>query len=593
MSCYRLASTALTTAAVIVGLASSATAQRISIGGGAFGGGIAIGGGQGKFLDAAAVAKRSKNRVIAKPVVVDRPLRNSTIGKTANTRPPRDPKPPVVVKIPPVKLPPVVDRTPGNKYPPRDPKPPVIVKVPPIKVPPVVDRPPGNNYPPRDPKPPVIVRNPPAIPPAVVLLPTLPPVISPPGGSGFVPRPPSMPPLPPIASGPPPSLQSLDTFVPDEVLITVASTAPQTLEADVAQAFNVVILERTPLPLIDARLVRMRIPDSRTVPAVVAAIAADARVSLAQPNFLYRPSQDATARVQPAAVSGSGIQASLQYALAAMNFAGAQRLAPNQGRGARVAVIDSGIDRAHPDFASAKIDEFDAFAGEKKSAEDADRHGTGIAGIIAARGTVQGVAPAADVLSARVFRAKAGQASTATTQHILQGMTWSSERGARVLNMSFAGPRDNLVERHVNAVVARGVIPVAAAGNGGPDAAPAYPAAYDKVIAVTAIDAGGQLYAKANRGGYVAIAAPGVDVIVPGEGQSHEFQSGTSYAAAHVSGIVALMLEVNPELTPEAARNLLERATEDLGKPGRDDQFGYGKVDAERAVQLAMETRTR
>ncbi len=469
-----------------------------------------------------------------------------------------DGKPPVIVDLPPRKKPPVVVVVP----PPR--KAPIVVDVPPRQSPTT----PGGSAPPRTP------------PVAFV------PIGPPPGGPpSFVP-----PALPPVPPGPPPSLQTLDMFVPDEVLITVSSTAPQTLEADIAQAFNVVLVDRTPLPLIDVRLVRLRIPDSRTVPAVVAAIGTDPRVSLAQPNFLYRRSGE-PARLQAAAVTGMNPGASIQYALAAVNVAGAQRLA--QGRGTRVAVIDSGIDRKHPDFAAALIEEFDAFGSETKIAEEPDRHGTGIAGIISARGTILGIAPDANLLSARVFRAKAGQTSSATTINVIKGMTWSAERGARVLNMSFAGPRDSLVERHVDAVVAKGVIPIAAAGNWGPGAQAAYPAAYDKVIAVTAIDANGRLYDKANRGAYVAVAAPGVDVIVPGEGRSHEFQSGTSYAAAHISGIIALMLEVNPELTPAAAREMLASASEDMGAPGRDEQYGFGKVDAERAVTLAANSRTR
>lgn len=589
MSFSRVVHTGLAAAATLIGLISVAEAQRLPIGG--VGPRISVSP-QPKILlgetyPAAGLKKKAATRVVpVKPVVSTKPVRNvgqakqppTKVGNNGTVRrpgltPDKPTKPGGTIGKAPT-TPPGNTSPPGNTKPPRDPKPPVIVKIPPIVVPPIGGRPPSG-------------RPPDSIPPVLTFVPPLLPPTAPPPPPSF------LPPLPPMTSGPPPSLQSLDTFVPDEVLITVSSTAPQSLEDDVAQAFNVVILERTPLPLIDARLVRLRIPDSRTVPAVVAAIGADARISLAQPNFLYRPGSDPIGRVQPAAVLGSGIQAGLQYALAAVNVAGAQRLAPNQGRGARIAVLDSGVDRSHPDFAAAKIDEFDAFAGEQKSADDVDRHGTGIAGIIAARGTVMGIAPAVDVLSARVFRARSGQGATATTQHILKGMTWSAERGARVLNMSFAGPRDSLVERHIGAVVVKGLILIAAAGNGGPDATPAYPAAYDKVIAVTAIDAGGKLYEKANRGGYVAIAAPGVDVIVPGADRSHEFQSGTSYAAAHVSGIVALMLEVNPELTPDATRDLLGRASRDLGKPGRDEQFGYGQVDAERAVQLALESRTR
>lgn len=583
----------------LVGLAGAAEAQRISIGGGGdapalvlkralankpalaareriaprVARGLKTKSGVAIEKDVTSAVTRKPPRVVdsgtnGKPVSTERPKRTPDRPSNQTDKPPR--KPPVVVvripRLPPVRTPPVANR----------PKPPIVVDMPPIIRP--------------RPEPPIVKRPIPT--PPLALIPALPPILR--AGPPALPPTTTPPPgLPPLAAGPPPSLQTLDTFVPDEVLTTVASTAPTTLEADVAAQFNVVILERTALPLIDARLVRMRIPDSRTVPAVVAAIGGDPRVSLSQPNFYYRPSSDPVATIQPAAVAGSGMQASLQYALASLNMQGAQRLAPGNGRGARVAVIDSGVDRTHPDFASAKIDEFDAFSDEPASQDDADRHGTGIAGIIAARGSVVGIAPAADVLSARVFRARGGKASNATTNTVLKGLTWSVENGARILNMSFAGPRDPLVERHVGAAVAKGVIPIAAAGNGGPDAKPAYPAAYQDVVAVTAIDATGKLYDKANRGGYVAIAAPGVDVIVPGAGQSHEFQSGTSYAAAHVSGIVALMLEVNPELTPALAIQLLERASDDLGTPGRDDQFGYGKVDAERAVQFAMESRSR
>lgn len=372
----------------------------------------------------------------------------------------------------------------------------------------------------------------------------------------------------------------LAQFAPDEVLITLPTATPETLEAAVAQTFNLTILERTPLGLIDARLVRLRIPDQRAVPAVIAALQGDARVPEAQPNYFYYSRQQAQPlqpALQPVAATNSG----LQYALAKLGVADAQRM--TRGRGTRVAVIDSGIERGHPDFAGVTIDEFDALdAGG--AAQKLDPHGTGVAAIIAARGLVQGVAPDAHLLSARAF---AGGGAPAMTSALLKSLTWAVARGARVINMSFAGPRDSLMERNIAVLPDRRVIVIAAAGNGGANAAASYPAAYPHVLAVTATDANDRLYDKANQGRYVAVAAPGVDVLVPTGRAAHELQSGTSFAAPHVVGIVALMLDVNPDLSPDHVRQLLLAAADDLGVPGRDDLFGAGRVNAAKAVAAA------
>lgn len=476
--------------------------------------------------------------------------------KTGDSKPPK--RPPIVVVVPPVIADP----------PPRRPDPPNTGGGKPPRRPPVVADPP----PPRRPVLPPQIASPPL--PPLRLLPPVAPLVPPP----FT---------------PPPVVAQQPDFVADEILITVPTAALPQLEMDVAAAFNVAIVERVPLPMIDARLVRLRIPDGRSVPAVVAAVSADPRVVLTQPNFFYQQnnepalSQPAQPIAAPATVQAAPAVAvpGLQYALAKLGAEQAHLLA--QGRGAKVAVIDSGVDQTHPDLATAAIEHFDATE-EVGAASELDTHGTGIAGIIAARGTIQGIAPASQLVSARVFRKSSGGTSaSATTVRVLKGITWSVEKGARVLNMSFAGPRDPLVERHVKVATSRGLVSVAAAGNNGSNAAPAFPAAYEEVIAVTAIDANDRLYEKANRGSYVALAAPGVDVIVPATGRTHHFQSGTSFAAAHVSGIVALLLEVNPALTPADLREILAVASEDLGAPGRDPEFGAGRINATKAIELA------
>ena len=150
--------------------------------------------------------------------------------------------------------------------------------------------------------------------------------------------------------------------------------------------------------------------------------------------------------------------------------------------------------------------------------------------------------------------------------------------------MSFAGPNDVLLGQAIAAAVKHGVTIVAAAGNAGPDAPPAYPGAYPNVIAVTAIDDKDALYQSANRGTYIAVAAPGVDIIGASPNGGYDMSSGTSMAAAHVSGVAALLLEQNPKLTP---RNILDRLSKSARQPPRliAEDMGAGIVDAAEALQ--------
>jgi subtilisin family serine protease len=152
--------------------------------------------------------------------------------------------------------------------------------------------------------------------------------------------------------------------------------------------------------------------------------------------------------------------------------------------------------------------------------------------------------------------------------------------------MSFAGPHDPAIQRLLAAARAKGVVLIAAAGNAGPSSPPLFPAADPNVIAVTATDSEDRLFSASNRGRHIAIAAPGVDILVPAPGASYQIQSGTSFAAAHVSGVAALLLERRPDLTPDAVRKILISTARDLGPRGRDDQFGAGLADAFNAIMV-------
>ncbi len=383
--------------------------------------------------------------------------------------------------------------------------------------------------------------------------------------------PPLMPPAlrrPPVQQ--PPRIAAVTEVqeLADEVLATFPATTVPTADAALAQRLGLQLIESATLSIIGQRIVRLRIPDGRSPAAVVAAILADAQAVTAQPNYIYRQQQAGEASPIP------------QYALTKVAIDAAHRSAT--GRGVTVAVIDSGVDPRHPDLEGAVLRVHDLFdgAGATELA-----HGTAITGIIVARGQTRGVAPATDVLSVRAFQSDPSERSLRSSSFvILKAIDWSVNNGARVLNLSFAGARDPLFEKAVAAIAARRIIMVAAAGNGGRKAKPAYPGAYPDVIAVTATDARDRRYEHANVGGYVALAAPGVEVLVPNGTGGYDLVSGTSFAAAYISGIAALLLELEPSLEPEALLRLLQEAAVDLGAPGIDPEFGAGLANAAAAL---------
>ncbi len=236
--------------------------------------------------------------------------------------------------------------------------------------------------------------------------------------------------------------------------------------------------------------------------------------------------------------------------------------------------------RRHPEIAGTIADSFDPAGGSG----DAHSHGTGIAGAIVAHARLTGVAPRARILAVRAFDPN-GDSAEGTTFNILKGLEWASKNGARVINMSFAGPRDPVIGRALAAANKKGIVLIAAAGNAGPKSPPLYPAADLNVIAVTATDTQDNLFAMSNRGNHVAVAAPGVDVLLPTlRRQLSDGDRNVVCASAYISGIAALLLEREPGLSPDAVRGVLLRTARDLGPKGRDKDFGAGLADAFEAV---------
>ncbi|WP_233598960.1 type VII secretion-associated serine protease mycosin [Amycolatopsis sp. WAC 01375] len=284
-----------------------------------------------------------------------------------------------------------------------------------------------------------------------------------------------------------------------------------------------------------------------------------------------------------------------------------QRVWPySKGSGVLVAVVDSGVDADHPQLARpGKVRAGRDFhqAGSLPGAFDCVSHGTGVAGVIAADPAAgigfHGVAPDAEILPVRIsdrdFDDRGGSLRI-DPQVVANGIRYATDQGAKVINLSLAGQDDFAVIRDAVAyAVSRDALVIAAAGNTQRESAtelPSYPAAYDGVLGVGAIDIDGALMPGSQIGRYVDIVAPGAKVLAPTRAGGHVYTDGTSYAAPFVSGTAALVRSAWPRLTaPEVARRLM--ATANPARGGLHSQaFGAGVVDPYRAVTDSMDTDT-
>jgi subtilisin family serine protease len=358
-------------------------------------------------------------------------------------------------------------------------------------------------------------------------------------------------------------------YLGDQIIAEIDSSQAD----DLARRHRLTRIASQEFPLIGSAMSLFRITDRRSVDKVRTELAAAAGVRSVHLNFRYvlQDQKSALTEGDPA-----------QYALAKLRLPEAHAL--SRGANVTVAVIDSGIDVAHPELAGAIAESFDALGAK----EGPHVHGTGIAGAIVSHARLMGSAPKARILAIRAFGA-APSGAESTSFVILKSLDFAAMHGAHIVNMSFAGPKDPLLERGIAAAATKGMVLVAASGNAGPKSPPLYPAANPNVIAVSATDAHDRLFAASNRGGHIAVTAPGVDIFLPAPDGKYQMTSGTSFSAAYISGLAALMMARKPELAPAEVRAILIKTARDLGLPGRDDLFGAGEADAYRAVTTVLD----
>jgi hypothetical protein len=345
-------------------------------------------------------------------------------------------------------------------------------------------------------------------------------------------------------------------FVPDEVLVTIEGDQP--VVADLAADFGLEVRSQRLSELLGVTIARLGIPDGRPVATVLAQLAGDPRTLERVPNHIYEAQQ-------AAAVANYAFD---RIALDSKTATGAN---------IRIAVIDTAPDLKHPALKGVIAEMYDSMPDQPISDRD---HGTSVSGLIAGVGPLPGMAPGSTIYHARAF-----ESGRSTMEILLNSLDWAASKRVRIINMSFVGPKNGLLEQAIKGARGRGMILVAAAGNNGPDAPFGYPAAYKGVIAVTATDEKDRLMEQANRGAYVYVSAPGVNLVAP-VGGGQDLVTGTSFAAAIVTGAIANLLHENPERSAKWVEQALAKTSADLGPKGRDTDFGFGLINTRAAGAL-------
>ncbi len=327
-----------------------------------------------------------------------------------------------------------------------------------------------------------------------------------------------------------------DEHVAGEALLTGAQH-----DVDAAAAAGFMPISQTRLASLDSVIARLALPAGMSIDHAMLRLQVLAPLALVSPNHAYHNAQ------------ANITQAPARRRAAAPRFVGT------------MGIIDTGIaaeDLAQP---SALLSQR-AFAGAAPAPRE---HG----GAVAALAISQGIR----VHVADVFGTSTAGQQVASAESIAGALDWMMENQVAVINISIEGPNNPILRALVRRASERGHVIVAAAGNGGPLAQPAYPAAFDSSLAITAIDASSRAYARANRGDYIDFAEHGVNLHVP-TGGDDLVVSGTSFASPLVAARIAAQLQAPSVERARAILADLRAHALDLGDPGHDPIFGWGAV---------------
>jgi subtilisin family serine protease len=327
------------------------------------------------------------------------------------------------------------------------------------------------------------------------------------------------------------------------------------------------VVERTPMGLASGELVTLEVPRGRSLESARDEIRALGPTISADFNHFYRPQSagpcGGNACVAPTLVGWPS-------ALGAGRSCDLSRV--------KVGLIDTAINPDHPTFAESRLEVIRL--GDQAGVESGRQHGTAVASLLVGTGSTgtPGLIPDVELIAVDAFRRASRQDDRANVHDVSHAIDLLVGRSVGVANLSFSGPENTVLAKMIELASTREVILVAAAGNAGPKAKPVFPAAYEEVLAVTAVDRGKTVYRRANRGAYVDLAAPGVGVWTAASIEGARQKTGTSFAAPFVTAAAVLARASGAKTNREVQQILSDRA-EDLGEPGRDSTYGWGLLN--------------
>ena len=353
---------------------------------------------------------------------------------------------------------------------------------------------------------------------------------------------------------------------------------PDRRASEISQALTrrrTAVLARATSTLEKIGYVRVRVPAGSSLDAFLADLASDSTIESVEPNVIVRSSGETPA----VPIFGP------DWGLRATHTPQAWQVTRGDPS-IVVAVVDSGISADHQDLTASLVPGHN-FITDNADTRDEYGHGTQVAGIIAGRYNEEslsgGVAPFTRLMPLKVLDAN----GEGTVADVAEAVIFAADSGTRVINLALGTYVDSGVLRAaVEYAAARQVLVIAAAGNNGADE-PAYPAAYPQTLAVGAVDQFLNPCAFSNRAAYLDVAAPGKEILTTSLDGGRQELTGTSAAAAHVSGLAALLLAVEPDLSPENFQSLVRASAVDLQASGWDPETGFGLMDAYAALNQA------
>ncbi len=343
------------------------------------------------------------------------------------------------------------------------------------------------------------------------------------------------------------------------------------------------------------------LPTGLTAEAAVGKLQGNPAVDFVEPDYIFTlPRRPMRARAATPVRRLAAIGLADNSLLAdewGMRKIGMPAVWPVNGGSARlvVAVIDTGVDLQHPDLRAALVPGKCVLAG-LPGPDDDHGHGTHVSGVIAANASdgvgVAGIAPNCKIMPVKVLNNE----GKGDTGDIVAGLLWAVNNGAKVVNMSLGGTGGSrALMSAIQYAQSKDVLIVAAMGNEGANSQE-YPAGYPGVMAVGATDSQDKLADFSNYGSWISVAAPGAEImstlptravhVVRAEGKEmrYDYMDGTSMAAPFVAGLAALVRSAEPGLTAAQVKQRIERTSDDLGARGFDDKFGWGRINAARAL---------